>query len=108
MNWAVPWSEAALVAVACWAVSGLGYGVLAALVVLGAPRLLAGRGRGGPRGGLSCCSLLSTSCVRVWAGTADALATGAAATVALAVFILVDRGAGRGRDHDQDLSRGAP
>lgn len=31
MNQAVPWSEAALVAVACWAVSGPGYGVLAAL-----------------------------------------------------------------------------
>ncbi|MEV5086270.1 hypothetical protein AB0K74_49075 [Streptomyces sp. NPDC056159] len=31
MNRAVPWSEAALVAIACWAGSGLGYGVLAAL-----------------------------------------------------------------------------
>ncbi|MGW4824283.1 hypothetical protein ACWEP4_36450 [Streptomyces sp. NPDC004227] len=115
MNRAVTWSEAALVAVACWAVSGLGYGVLAALDaphVPVAPLILMGLSQwfwashrfwlagvaaslAGPVVLFALIDVLRPGLGRY---VADALATGAAATVALAVFTLVGRGTGRHRD----------
>ncbi|GED90490.1 hypothetical protein TNCT6_75750 [Streptomyces sp. 6-11-2] len=115
MKCAVPWSEAALVAVACWAVSGLGYGVLAALdephlpvaplIGMGLVQWFWARHRFWPAAvaaGLAGAAVLFAlvDVLRPGLGrsVADALATGAAATVALAVFTLVGRGAGRHRD----------
>ncbi|MEU7384467.1 MULTISPECIES: hypothetical protein [unclassified Streptomyces] len=115
MNRSVSWSEAALVAVACWVVSGLGYGVLAALdepqlspaplIVMGLSQWfwashrfwLAGvaASLAGPVVLFALVDVLRPGLGRY---VADALATGAAATVALAVFTLVGRGAGRHRD----------
>ncbi|MFE4415197.1 hypothetical protein [Streptomyces sp. NPDC056821] len=112
MNRAVSWSEAALVAVACWAVSGLGYGVLAALdepqlsvaplIGMGLVQWFWARHRFWPAGvaaGLAGAVVLFAlvDVLRPGLGryVADALATGTAATIALAVFALVGRGAGR-------------
>ncbi|MFE9171084.1 hypothetical protein ACFYNZ_16415 [Streptomyces kebangsaanensis] len=115
MNRAVPWSEAALVAVACWAVSGLGYGVLAALdepqlspaplILMGLSQWFWARHRFWPAGVAASLTgavvlFALVDVLRPGLGryVADALATGTAATVALAVFTLVGRGAGRHRD----------
>ncbi|MEU6755712.1 hypothetical protein [Streptomyces sp. NPDC046685] len=112
MNRAVPWSEAALVAVACWAVSGLGY---TASAVLNEPQLsvapLVGAGlvqwfwarhRSWPAGvaaGLVGAAVLFAlvDILRPELGryVADALAAGAAATVSVAVLALVGRLRGR-------------
>ncbi|MFF4144584.1 hypothetical protein ACFY0A_25055 [Streptomyces sp. NPDC001698] len=110
MNRAVPWSEAALVAVACWAVSGLGYGVLAALdepqlsvaplIGMGLVQWFWARHRFRPAAVAAAVVLFAlVDVLRPGLGryVADALATGAAATGALAVFTLVGRGAGRHR-----------
>ncbi|WP_327241564.1 hypothetical protein [Streptomyces sp. NBC_01320] len=115
MNRTVTWSEAALVAVACWAVSGLGYGVLAALdaphvpvaplIVTGLVQWFWARHRfwqagvaAGLAGAVVLFALVDVLRPSLGRYVADALATGAAATVALAVFTLVGRGAGRHRD----------
>ncbi|MEU9321616.1 hypothetical protein [Streptomyces sp. NPDC048295] len=115
MNRAVPWSEAALVAVACWVVSVLGYGVLA---VLDEPRLpvapLIGMGlvqwfwarhrfwqaavAAGLAGAVVLFGLVDALRPGMDRYVADALATGAAATVALVIFTLVGRGTGHRRD----------
>ncbi|MFF9128104.1 hypothetical protein ACF09J_33425 [Streptomyces sp. NPDC014889] len=114
MKRVVPWSEAAFVAVVCWVVSGLGYGVFAAL---DEPQLpvapLIGMGLGqwfwvrhrcwpaavaaGLTGFAVLFALVDTLRPGLGRYVADALATGAAATVALAVFTLVGRGVGRRR-----------
>ncbi|MEU6012319.1 hypothetical protein [Streptomyces sp. NPDC047453] len=115
MNRAVSWSEAALVAVACWAVSGLGYGVLAAfdaphvpvapLIVMWLAQWFLARHRfwlagvaASLAGAVVLFALIDVLRPGLGRYVADALATGAAATVALAVFTLVGRGAGRHRD----------
>ncbi|MDG9720682.1 hypothetical protein [Streptomyces sp. DH24] len=102
------WSEAVLVAAACWAVSVLGYGVLAALdepQLSVAPLIGAGllqwfwaRHRSWPAGvaaGLAGAAVLFglVDVLRPELGryVADALATGTAATVSVAVLTLVGR-----------------
>ncbi|MFE7040146.1 hypothetical protein ACFU9X_12040 [Streptomyces atratus] len=115
MNRAVRWNEAALVAVACWAVSIPGYGVLAApdephvpvapLIGVGlvqwfrgAPPHLADRGCGRPLGAVVLFGLVGALRPGVDPYVVDAPATGAAATIAPAVLTLVGRGAGRRRN----------
>ncbi|WP_411082995.1 hypothetical protein [Streptomyces sp. cmx-18-6] len=113
MSRAVAWSEAALVAVACWVVSGLGCGVLVALdrqhfsvaplVGTGLVQWFWARHRSWPAGvaaGLVGAVVLFVliDALRPELGrhVGDMLATGAAATVSLAVFALVGRIGGRG------------
>ncbi|WP_326751598.1 hypothetical protein OIE73_05920 [Streptomyces hirsutus] len=111
----MPWSEAALVIAVCWAVSGLGYGVLAALdepqlsvaplIGLGLAQWFFARHRcwraavaaslAGPVVLFGLVDVLRPDLGRY---VADALATGAAATVALTVFALVGRAGGRHHD----------
>ncbi|MFI8306759.1 hypothetical protein ACIF80_25635 [Streptomyces sp. NPDC085927] len=111
MNQSAPWSEAALVAVACWVVSVLGYGVLAALdeprlsvaplVGMGLLQWFWTRRRSWPAGvaaGLvgvavlfALVDLLRPELSRY---IADALATGTAATVSVVVLTAVGRGSG--------------
>ncbi|MFE0802706.1 hypothetical protein [Streptomyces sp. NPDC058812] len=108
MRRSVSWSEAVLVAAACWAVSGLGYAASAALDeprLSVAPLIGAGlvqwfwvRHRSWPAGfaaGFVGATVLfalvdSLRPELVWY-VADALATGAAATVSVALFTLVGR-----------------
>ncbi|WP_238431383.1 hypothetical protein [Streptomyces cavernae] len=102
----VSWREAAIVIAACWAVSGLGYGVLAAL---GEPQLSVAPliaiwlaqwffayhrfWRAAIAAGLAGFAMLFglVDILRPGLGryAADALATGAAATVALTVLTLL-------------------
>jgi uncharacterized membrane protein YoaK (UPF0700 family) len=116
VNRAVPWREAALVAVVCWVVSGLGHGVLAALdeprlsvaplIGMGLVQWFWTRHRFWPAAvaaGLAGIAVLFAlvDALRPDLGryVADTLATGAAATVALVVvFALAGRGAGRRRE----------
>ncbi|MFI2434378.1 hypothetical protein [Streptomyces sp. NPDC018693] len=115
MNRSVPWSEAALVVAVCWAVSGLGYGVQAAL---DEPQLsvapLIGMGlvhwvfvhhrywpaalTAGLTGAVSLFGLVDLLRPELGRYRADALATATAATVALLVFTLVGRAGGRRHD----------
>ncbi|MFF9125860.1 hypothetical protein ACF09J_21560 [Streptomyces sp. NPDC014889] len=114
MNRAVTWSEAALVAVACWAVSGLGYGVLAALDAPHVPvaplivmwlsqwfwashRFWLAGVAASIAGSVVLFALVDVLRPGLGRYVADALATGAAASVALVVFTLVGRGVGRHR-----------
>lgn len=111
----VSWSEAALVSAACWTVSGLGYGVLAALEEPQlSPAPLIGMGLAQWffayhrcwRAAVAACltglvvlfGLVDTMRPDLGRYVADALATGAASTAALTVFALVDRATGRHRD----------
>ncbi|CAM5272373.1 hypothetical protein GCM10010299_44880 [Streptomyces tanashiensis] len=108
----VSWSEAALVSAACWTISGLGYGVFAALDEPQlSPAPLIGLGlaqwffayhrcwRAAVAAFLAGFVVLFglVDVLRPDLGryVADALATGAASTVALTVFTLVDRASGR-------------
>ncbi|MFE7230181.1 MULTISPECIES: hypothetical protein [unclassified Streptomyces] len=113
------WSEAALVSAACWAVSGLGYGVLAALDEPHlSPAPLIGMGlaqwffayhrcwRAAVAACLTAFVVLFglVDILRPGLGryVADALAVGTASTVALTVFALVDRASGRHHDAQAD------
>lgn len=108
----MPWGEAALVTAACWAASGLGYGVLAALdepqlsvaplIGMGLARWFFARHRCWPAAVAACLAgfvvlfgLVDILRVSVGRYVADGLATGAASTAALAVFALVDRASRR-------------
>ncbi|MEU3451477.1 hypothetical protein AB0H29_30275 [Streptomyces thermolilacinus] len=112
MRPSVSWREAALVAAACWAVSVLGYAGSAALdeprlsvaplVGAGLTRWFLARHRSWPAGvaaGLVGAAVLFplVDILRPELGryVADALATGAAATVSVAVLALSGRGGGR-------------
>ena len=108
MNRSVSWSEAALVAAACWLTSGLGYGVLAALdepelsvaplIGMGLVQWFWARHRlwpaaiaAGLAGAVVLLGLVDALRPTLGRYVADSLATGAAATVALAIFTLVSR-----------------
>ncbi|WP_329282304.1 hypothetical protein [Streptomyces sp. NBC_01451] len=112
MNRSVSWSEAALVAAVCWTVSGLGYGVIAALdepqlsvaplIGLGLVQWFWARHRSwlaGATAGLAGAVVLFglVDILRPELGryAADALSTGAAATAVVAMLALVGRGRGR-------------
>lgn len=111
----VPWSEAVLVIAACWVVSGLGYGVLAALdepqlsvaplICMGPARWSSTRHRwwraaiaAGFAGTVVMPGLMDVLRPDLGTYVADALVTGAAATVALSVFALTGRASGRRHD----------
>ncbi|MFF9496526.1 hypothetical protein [Streptomyces flaveolus] len=102
-------------AVACWAVSGLGYGVLAALdaphvpvaplIGMGLVQWFWARHRfwsagvaAGVAGAVVLFALVDVLRPGLGRYVADALAMGTAASVALVVFTLVGRGAGRYRE----------
>ncbi|MER5215447.1 hypothetical protein ABT063_34130 [Streptomyces sp. NPDC002838] len=115
MDRATSWSEATLVAAGCWAVSGLGYGVLAALdepqlsvaplIGLGLVQWFWARDRSWPAavaaglvGAVVLFALVDVLRPELGRYVVDALSTGAAATVSVAVLTLVGRG--RGRRHE--------
>ncbi|MFC8420756.1 hypothetical protein ACFUN7_07700 [Streptomyces sp. NPDC057236] len=115
MKQPVVWSEAVLVIAACWAVSGLGYGLFAALdepqlsvaplICMGLARWFFTRHRwwraaiaAGSVGTVVLSGLVDVLRRDLDKYVADALATGAAATVALTVFTLVGRASGRRHD----------
>ncbi|MFG2369899.1 hypothetical protein ACGFY9_00270 [Streptomyces sp. NPDC048504] len=118
MNRSVSWSEAAFVATACWAVSALGYGVIAALdepqlsvaplIGLGLAQWFWARHRSwfaavaaGLAGAVVLFGLVDILRPELGRYVADALSTGAAATVIVAVLTLVERGRGH-RDRAAD------
>jgi hypothetical protein len=111
----VSWSEAALVSAACWTISGLGYGVLAALEEPQlSPAPLIGMGLAQWffayhrcwRAAVGAClagfvvlfGLVDILRPDLGRYVADALATGTASMVALSVFTLVDRASSRHHD----------
>ncbi|MFD8827837.1 hypothetical protein ACFV1C_36565 [Streptomyces sp. NPDC059605] len=114
MRRSVSWREAALVAAACWAVSGLGYTAsvaldepqlsVAPLIGIGLVQWFRTRHRSWPAGiaaGAAGVAVLFglVDALRPELGryVADALATGAAATVSAAVLTLLNRVEGRRR-----------
>ncbi|MEV7797240.1 hypothetical protein AB0O68_35700 [Streptomyces sp. NPDC087512] len=111
----VSWSEAVLVIAACWVVSALGYGVLAALdepqlsvaplIGLGLARWFFERHRcwraaavAGFAGFVMLFVLVDILRPSMSQYVAEALATGAAATLSLTIFTLVSRAGGRLHD----------
>ncbi|MFJ1550706.1 hypothetical protein [Streptomyces sp. NPDC088246] len=115
MDRAISWNEATLVAAVCWAVSGLGYTAsatldepqlsVAPLIGLGLVQWFWARHRSwpaavaaGPAGAVVLFALVDVLRPELGRYVADALSTGAAATVSVAVLTLVERG--RGRLHD--------
>ncbi|WNI24305.1 hypothetical protein [Streptomyces sp. ITFR-16] len=108
------WREAAFVTAVCWAASGLGYGVIAALdepqwsvaplIGMGLGHWFFTRHRSWwpalaavVAGSATLFGLVDALRPELGRHAADALAGAASATVALAVFTLVDRAAGRVR-----------
>ncbi|MGW3652066.1 hypothetical protein [Streptomyces sp. NPDC000878] len=115
MNRSTSWGEAALVAAVCWLVSGLGYGVIAALdepqlsvapfIGLGLVQWFRARHRSwltavaaGLAGAVVLFGLVDILRPELGRYVADALSTGAAATVFVTVLTLVGRGRGRRND----------